>query len=86
MASGSTKPLHHRCGTGLYISNNTFNRRRLEMRKFRTGKTDQQLLKILQFTKNICRKAKRTTCNRDWDRYNKLKSETQHQMISYKIQ
>ena len=21
-----------------------------------------------------------TTCNRDWDRYNKLKSETQHQM------
>jgi hypothetical protein len=22
---------------------------------------------------------KRTTCNRDWDRYNKLKSETQHQ-------
>ena len=26
------------------------------------------------------RKAKRSTCNRDWDRYNKLKSETQHQM------
>ena len=26
------------------------------------------------------RKAKRSTCNRDWDRYNKLKSETPHQM------
>ena len=34
----------------------------------------------MQFTKSICRKAKKTTCNRDWDRYNKLKSETQHQM------